>query len=406
MGKGNATLKLRGIRFNLLAKNLASGVAVLLTPGLIFLVSMTVLLRLYFQVENGSKVQVAWVPIIAALVLALIVGGVCAWLLVRFISRTVVLGAHSSRQTAQAMAEGDFTLAAWGVTNDELADLANVLNETRETVSELLKDTREVYREVAVCEDSLSQTVLKLRDSGQKVDAKVDVVTPVSLELNETAVALVASSRQISQARTDIETHAQQALSIGVAEIAELSEITGIIEQFETQSGEIAAAVVQIANIAENTSLLALNATIESAKAGEVGAGFAVVAGQIKELAVQTAESAAAVTKASEEIQNKCEKAVAATAQVSEKLNAINTAQSDSATAVANQAQVVATMESTCDTAVTQTAAIRDEIETIGNATQKAEKSLQQIETEAVKARDLIGSIQELVGSLRLEGDS
>ena len=55
---------------------------------------------------------------------------------------------------------------------------------------------------------------------------------------------------------------------------------------------EIAAFVVTITTIAEQTKLLALNAAIEAARAGESGTGFAVVADEVRKLAEQSAEAA------------------------------------------------------------------------------------------------------------------
>ena len=63
--------------------------------------------------------------------------------------------------------------------------------------------------------------------------------------------------------------------------------VSGLVDA-ATRIGEI---MTLITNIASQTNLLALNATIEAARAGEAAKGFAVVAGEVKGLAGQTAKA-------------------------------------------------------------------------------------------------------------------
>lgn len=408
MSDNPTELRLRGIRFNLLAKNLVSGVAVLLTPGLIFLVSLVVLFRLLRRVGSSTQgaLSVNLTVVVGVLIVVVAAGAAGAWLLIRFISRSITDAASSVRRSAQAIAAGDFTVAARGVTNDELSDLARVMNETRLALSQLMNETRSVYHQVSEEQTGLNGAVDALGEAGGKVGQEVDTVTPQARMLAKSAAQLAAAAAEISSSRSDIARHTEEALTIGYSEVEDLAELSQIIQKFQSHSQDISVSVDQIAQIAERTSLLALNATIESAKAGEIGAGFAVVAGQIKELAVQTSTAAAAVTEASAEIQKRCDRAVGVTADVTEKLNQINDSQQVSAQAVADQAAVVASMEASCAGALDQSRALSEEIETINEAAAQSQTSLQNIDSESDKVEEIISTTRAIIHNLQMVEDA
>ena len=408
MSDNPTELRLRGIRFNLLAKNLVSGVAVLLTPGLIFLVSLVVLFRLLRRVGGSAQgtLSVNLTVVVGVLIVVVAAGAAGAWLLIRFISRSITDAASSVRRSAQAIAAGDFTVAARGVTNDELSDLARVMNETRLALSQLMNETRSVYHQVSEEQTGLNGAVDALGEAGGKVGQEVDTVTPQARMLAKSAAQLAAAAAEISSSRSDIARHTEEALTIGYSEVEDLAELSQIIQKFQSHSQDISVSVDQIAQIAERTSLLALNATIESAKAGEIGAGFAVVAGQIKELAVQTSTAAAAVTEASTEIQERCDRAVGVTADVTEKLNQINDSQQVSAQAVADQAAVVASMEAACAGALDQSRALSEEIETITEAAAQSQTSLQNIDSESDKVEEIISTTRAMIHNLQMVEDA
>jgi len=204
-----------------------------------------------------------------------------------------------------------------------------------------------------------------------KVEGLLSSVSENAVTLAQTATSLFSASSQTTEraesavsafheASANVETAAVAAdeLSHSIAEISrQLSHATEIVDHatgearatdeqiagLATGAQKIGDVIKMIRDIAEQTNLLALNATIEAARAGEAGKGFAVVASEVKSLAVQTAKATEDIASHIKGVQNSTSSAVDAIRQIASRMHEIN--QYTTAVAAAVEEQNAATGE-------------------------------------------------------------
>nr|WP_186767012.1 methyl-accepting chemotaxis protein [Devosia ginsengisoli] len=104
---------------------------------------------------------------------------------------------------------------------------------------------------------------------------------------------------------------------------AVMTEANAAMAAIETSSGKISNIIGLIDDIAFQTNLLALNASVEAARAGEAGAGFAVVAVEVRRLAQSAASASADVKVLIEASAGEVKNGARLVGQASEKLLAI-----------------------------------------------------------------------------------
>jgi methyl-accepting chemotaxis protein len=115
--------------------------------------------------------------------------------------------------------------------------------------------------------------------------ASLEETSTASAHINLMAHQNTANSRSAAELMTQTQQHFIQT---GHA----LDEMVAAMDDIHAQSASIAKIIKVIDLIAFQTNILALNAAVEAARAGEAGAGFAVVAEEVRNLAQRSAKAA------------------------------------------------------------------------------------------------------------------
>ncbi len=167
--------------------------------------------------------------------------------------------------------EGDLTRRIQVGSNDELGDLAKLFNSFIGKLNNIIGLAQTTAE--AVGEGARGQA-----GSVEETTASMEEITSISRKNAEIA-------QEAGKLILNVTDELNQSNSM-------MNELTSAMTELIANNNDTVNIVKTIEEIAFQTNLLALNAAIEAARAGEAGSGFAVVAEEVRRLAMRTAEAA------------------------------------------------------------------------------------------------------------------
>ncbi len=284
----------------------------------------------------------------------LLMGGslVVLLLLVRLlVRRSLHHQVEPLRSTTEAIiASGDPDLRVDASGRGELAALGGTINTLLDSIAgheaEVVQAQKE--HEQSIIENHRLQESAEeaaRAEAQERVDATIDAVVAELTGVLSQANRVLDAARDIDHRSTDTDAITADVLNGTAAANEALAELNATLQQ-------VFGIVGIIRQITEQTRMLALNANIEAARVGDVGAGFRVVAHEVRSLAADTASSADEIAATTGLVTSTADRVVRTLEDVTARAVAVGAATSDVRAVASDQTVTVEQLTSAVRLAV------------------------------------------------------
>lgn len=243
-----------------------------------------------------------------------------------FLVRSIFQAFQVLEQGIQKDNQGKITLQEIRMDRqDEFGHFASLLNILLEQVRKFIGQVSDSSQQLTASAQELTSTVdqssgtsMQVVSSTEKLVHGADVQLQNAkksrqdvIQMSDAIVQIAENTQKVSAAAEKTSENAaagEQSIREAIAQMQIIETKTDAsvssIELLENKSGQIGKIVEVISSIANQTNLLALNAAIESARAGEAGRGFSIVAEEVRKLAEQSQDAAKQISELIAEVQS------------------------------------------------------------------------------------------------------
>jgi methyl-accepting chemotaxis protein len=282
-------------------------------------------ITVYFSTENLRRIrQGAIVGGLALGLLMCVAGGIASY----WLAGLIALPLQTMVRLTQEVADGDLSRSIEVRRPAELGQLERALGQMTANLRATIQRIRESARQVGSSSANIEAVVGELNAAVSQQSAAVAETTAAMEQLRSVAMQIADGAQTVSGSAAHTQDDVQAGLRAVSETVARMEEIRAGNEDsvreillLGRKAQQISAVMDLIDDIAAQTKLIAINASIEAATAGEAGERFGVVAGQVRSLAENVAQSTEEIRQRIREIQTATNELTIAAEQNTKKID-------------------------------------------------------------------------------------
>jgi methyl-accepting chemotaxis protein len=251
------------------------------------------------QTQTSTKAEHATVVKGNLITLALVLGGLCigavaAVLIDRSIARSMSQIVH----LAQEIAGKNLNIADLKISSqDEIGRTQSALNSMKNSLREMIHSIAADAARVTSASQQISTETQEIMANSEETSTQAKVVSTAAQQVRLNLNTVVTGAGEMATTIQSIASNARNASAAVNEAVKHAQAANTTVTKLGESSAEIQSVIKVITTIAQQTNLLAINATTEAARADEAGKGFAVVAIEVKELAKETSQAIADISR-------------------------------------------------------------------------------------------------------------
>jgi methyl-accepting chemotaxis protein len=160
---------------------------------------------------------------------------------------------------------------------------------------------RTIKREFSETVEQVVGAALQLAAASQSVSQRMATQSASLSAATGTSELMASITRQTAETGRVAVSLVSEAEQLANQSAAGLASLAGTLRESNTAAGKIGSITKVVDQIAFQTNILALNAAVEAARAGQAGAGFAIVADEVRNLAQRCATASQEISDLAQE---------------------------------------------------------------------------------------------------------